>query len=137
MKLDYDPAADILFVDWPDFRPYTLGSVKEVLKILVETVRDYDIKKLLADSSKTIIEVDEANYKAVMEDFALAIRATRVQKIARIVTADPLRENIVTELKEKVEPSVVYKSFTNRAAALEWLKKRITSVPNGFPHPGY
>jgi predicted HAD superfamily phosphohydrolase YqeG len=122
MRLDYDPAADILIVEWPDFRPYTLTSVKEVLRILVETVRDYDIKKLLADSSNTIIEVDEADYKSVMENFALAIRTTRLQKMARIVTADPLRENIVVELKENVGASVIYKSFTSRAAALEWLK---------------
>jgi hypothetical protein len=121
MKLEYDPATDVLFVEWPDIRPYTLNSIREVLRILVETVRIYDIKKLLADSSKTTIEVDEADYKLLMEEFALAIRNTRLHKMARIETADPLREENVTDVKEKVEPSITFKSFTDRSAAMQWL----------------
>jgi hypothetical protein len=122
IKLDYDPAVDILFVEWPDFQVYTLSDVRMAINTLVETVRIYDIKKLLVDSSRTVIEVNEEEYRAVMADFARALMTTRLQKMARIMTSDPERESRVNAVKEEVKLSVAFQNFTDRAVAIEWLK---------------
>lgn len=57
ITLDYDPPTDILETSMPDIKEFALSEVSFCLGLIVESIRNYDIKHLLLDSSKSVIEV--------------------------------------------------------------------------------
>lgn len=126
LTLDYDPATDILFVEWPDMQHVVLPEIKQALKVLVDHVRNHDIKRLLIDSSKANIDLDGDDYKELLKEFGMNIMSTRLQKLARVLTADKNRERQVEQAKQEIGLTVELKSFTDREEALNWLKS-ITS----------
>lgn len=121
MKMDYSPQTDILSVDWPSSDPYTLPEVKQTLNRLVEAIRNYDVKNLLLDSSKTKIGVSEAEYQFVIAQFQADLIKTRLQKIARIISVDVEREKRVEKMREENQSGIQLESFTSNAEALAWL----------------
>ena len=125
LKLDYNPATDVLVTCMPDLRTYALAEVSYCLDLMVESIRTYDIKKMLLDSSQTLIEVEDASYKAVMAQFAWALADTHLKKIARVGTADIMREDkaakLASELRAEVNLPVEYKSFISQTEAMNWL----------------
>ena len=124
ITLEYDPAADILFVDWPDILPYNLTDVRETLLVLLDTIRVYDIKNILIDSRRSVVELNEEEHEALMLDFARDLKSTRLQRMARLRTNDPVRESRVTLARKKSGTSIDYQEFKDEAAAMEWLKSR-------------
>ena len=125
IKLDYNPATDVLVTCMPDLRPYALPEVSYCLELMVESIRNYNIKKMLLDSSHTLIEVEDASYKAVMAQFAWALADTHLKKIARVGTDDIKREDkaarLASELRAEVNLPVEYKSFLSHTEAMNWL----------------
>lgn len=123
VRLNYDPATDILDVDCPDFNPLMMTEVKEAFSVIVDTVKHYDVKKLLIDSSKATIDTSDHEHKAVLIKFARDLMSTRLQKLARVGTRDILREKNVSEAREEALFSIAFQSFPEKAAALAWLNK--------------
>lgn len=123
VRLNYNPATDILDVDCPDFNPLIMAEVKEAFNIIVDTVKHYDVKKLLIDSSKAQIDVSDKSHREVLVKFARDLMATRLQKFARVGTDDTLREDSVNRAKEDAMFSIAFQSFPDKATALSWLNK--------------
>lgn len=127
IKLDYNPSTDILFIEWPHVEPYTLPEIRRTLELVVEYIRNYDVKKLLIDGSKTQVspQLEEVEYKALVTQFVQDLKKTRLQKAARIITQDKVREarskELAAELKQEVQLTVQDRSFATRSEALEWL----------------
>ncbi|GHA65499.1 hypothetical protein [Pontibacter akesuensis] len=125
ITLDYTPATDVLVTSMPDVKQFSLSEVRFSLELIVENIRNYDIKNLLLDSSNSIIEVEDSAYKSVTSKFATDLMATRLQKIARVVTSDAKREErsarLATELKQEMNMPVEFKNFTTRKDAMHWL----------------
>ncbi|KAA3437852.1 hypothetical protein [Rufibacter hautae] len=127
LTLDYDPSTDILFTEWPSAHPYNLNEVDKALQILVETIRNYDVKRLLIDASQTKVDpdLDEERYKEIILRFAYDLMKTRLQKSARVLTADKAREarsqEIAQEVSQKTHLSVQSQSFATRSEAQAWL----------------
>jgi len=125
IKLDYNPATDVLATSMPDVKQFGLSEVSFCLGLIIESVKNYDIKLLLLDSSKSVVEVEDEAYKAVTTKFALDLMRTRLKKIARIATENTRREEnsakIATEIRQELNLEIKYKNFTNEAEALEWL----------------
>ncbi|MFC6999554.1 hypothetical protein [Rufibacter roseus] len=125
--LDYDPSSDILSVVWPNVNPYDMLEIERSLQLLVEYIRDYDVKKLLIDSSKTEMhpEVDPEKYISMVTEFAKKLQKTRLQRSARIIHQDQVRETESNQVSEKVTQNVGLqiesRSFINREEAREWL----------------
>jgi hypothetical protein len=44
IKLEYDPATDILEVEYPDLEKFMLPEIKHAFNLMVETIRNYDVK---------------------------------------------------------------------------------------------
>jgi hypothetical protein len=125
VKLDYNPSTDVLETCMPDIRQFGLSEVSFCLELIVDSIKNYDIKYLLLDSSKSVIEVDDEAYKAIITKLALDLMNSHLKKIARIGTKDTQREEkaakVATELRLELNLPIDYKSFNSKAEALDWL----------------
>lgn len=121
VKLDYNPALDILIVEWPDFRQYSLYESVYVLDKVIETIRHYDVKYLLTDTRYKMVDISDSEYKKIILKFALGLETSRLQKLARIVTESTLRERTITEVKQEVQLTIPLKNFFNKKEAVNWL----------------
>lgn len=122
ITLDYDPNKDIMFVDMPTVNHVVLPEVREALKIIVEHVRNYDVKNLLVDARNTEVDVSEESYASMVAEFSQNLMATRLKKLARIVTPSPIRENAVKKVYQENKLSIEFQSFTDLASAIKWLE---------------
>lgn len=121
IKLNYDPATDILSVDMPHVSYEMISEFKRALDIIVENIKNYDVKKLLVDARKSIIELDPDVYAAVVAEFSRQLNNTRLQKGARVVSNDKLREQIVQKSVDEGQPGLIYQTFTDTSDAMAWL----------------
>lgn len=112
----------------PDVTQLALPEVSACLDIVVSNIRNYDIKKLLLDSSKSVIEAEDEAYKAVTTKFGLDLMNTRLKKIARVATTDTKREaksaQVSAELRRELNLPIEFRNFSNQADAMEWLLER-------------
>lgn len=121
ITLNYDPATDLMHVEWPQFQQYALSEARHALQVMVETIRNYDIKKLFLDTTNAEIDVSDEEYTAVLKDFGADLATTRLQKVSRIVATDHSREQSVQRVKEQAQLPFPLKDFTDRESALQWL----------------
>lgn len=127
IRLDYDPATDIVVVEYPDLHDYLLPEIKHSLDIMVEVVRNYDIKKLMLDSNRTVSSVQESESRHVAVYLAAGIAKTRVQKVARVQSpveaVESRAQGNIKHLQESQQLPFQLQNFTDKETALEWLKK--------------
>lgn len=125
ITLDYDPATDILATTMPDVREFGTEEVAYCLNMIVDSIIGYDIKYLLLDASTSVINVEEEAYKAVSMKFGIDLLDSRLEKLARVGTADSKREEkaakVSAELREEVNLPLEFQNFANREEAMIWL----------------
>ena len=126
ITLDYNPSTDILSVALPDIQAHSISEVERCFDIIVEHVISYDVKKILLDSSKAVVDVEDEAYRSLILQFSRELMKTRLQKIARIATLVASQERRATLVTEEVyqlnpDPIAAYQNFTDQAEALEWL----------------
>ncbi|WP_345159794.1 hypothetical protein [Pontibacter saemangeumensis] len=100
-----------------------MADVKEAFNIIVDTVKHYDVKRLVIDSSKAVIDTSDKEHREVLVKFARDLMGTRLQKLARVGTQDTLRETNVSKAKEDAAFSIAFQNFSDKAAAVAWLNK--------------
>ncbi|WP_347158848.1 hypothetical protein [Pontibacter chitinilyticus] len=127
IELNYEVATDILTVCWPDMTGFTRSEIGYALQKLIDTLKHYDIKKLLIDARSRVVELPEEEYADLMLDFSRNLLSTRLMKVARLQTLDMSREKKVERATAKVEKQVQidipYKSFADEVSALAWLRE--------------
>ena len=124
IRLDYSPATDILIADLSaTYEFYTL-EVQEALSTIAKYIRHYDVKKLLMDSRKRIIQIETERYTAIMAEYIRELESTRLQKLARLSTGNTDRENLAKTMQEQVITAFQMKTFTDMEQALTWLKAK-------------
>lgn len=123
IKLDYDPARDVLFVEWPDFQHYALEELKYILESIIEAIKYYDISNLLIDARTTTVSIDKEDYELLAQAFIKELTQTRLKKLARLTTDSAMREQQVQEMVENTNYvlGVQFKSCTNINEAIAWL----------------
>lgn len=121
LKLDYNPTNDILFVEWPNMHDYSLPEVSYIIDEVIEAVRSYDIKRILTDTRHSKVTVPMEEYAKVVNQLALQLATTRLQKFARLHTTDLDRENVASNAAALVIGSIAYRSFVNSEEAINWL----------------
>lgn len=124
IKLDYAPARDVLSVVWPDFHYYSISEAAYTLDIIIETVRQYDVKCLLTDTRKSTIDIPEPKYKEIILKFAQDLTTTRLRKVARVVTESTLREGPIHEVAHQAHLSIPIHNFYSMEDALGWLSSQ-------------
>ena len=123
LKLDYTPSTDILAVEWPDVHSYTLNEVKDTLTEILNTIRHYDVKRLLIDAKSTVVSVGQEEYATISSAFSQKLLTTRLEKLARLESASSAREAQVKEMIKNNTSRIAFKSFTSREEAYNWLKE--------------
>ncbi|WP_162056382.1 hypothetical protein [Pontibacter pamirensis] len=124
IKLDYNPARDVLSVEWPDFHYYSASEATYTLDIIVETVRQYDVKYLLTDTRKSTVDIPKPEYKEIILKFAKNLTTTRLRKLARVVTESTRRLKPIREVRQEAQLKVEIKDFYSVEEALDWLASK-------------
>jgi hypothetical protein len=126
LVLEYEPATDIMQVRYPDLNSMHLSEIRHSLNVMVENIRNYDVRKLLLDASNTALEVSEEDNRQITLELAGMLAKTRLLKVARVQPFDKedearAQKNIEAARQSGLLPYEVG-SFTNRTDALNWLK---------------
>jgi hypothetical protein len=121
-KLEYDPTTDVLYVEWPDIHDHTLYEIKIMLGQMLSTINNYDIKKVLSDSRKTIITVADDVYNGVVSQLAEDLKSTRLHKFARVTNGLDNREKAAREAAAVLKDRFVVSNFSDLDQAMAWLK---------------
>ncbi|MFD2247300.1 hypothetical protein [Pontibacter ruber] len=128
ITLDYEPATDILSVALPDIRNFGTTEVERSLEIIVESITNYDVKKLLLNSSKAIIEVEDVVYRNIIMKFSSDLMKTRLKYLARVGSNMEEQEKRANKVAEEVRyvtnTSITFRNFTDNSEAMEWLLKQ-------------
>ncbi|MEJ8756078.1 hypothetical protein WG947_03660 [Pontibacter sp. H259] len=124
--MEYDVATDTLVAKWIASKTSNSLELGYTMKLLVDKVRSYDIKKLLLDAREDVVGITDEEYVEINVKFAHNLATTRLVRVARLGTTNINRENFVKSLVEDVQSStqtsLIYKEFNNEATALEWLQ---------------
>lgn len=139
IKLDYDPGKDILCVQYPDLHEYLLPEISHSVNVIVETVRNYDIKSLLLDGRQTIVTTPPEYGREIALQLAAGLARTRLQKLARLESFNPEVEKRavanVQAVQTKIAPPFELKNFTDEDQARAWLstEKNLSNVSGLAP----
>lgn len=127
VKLEYDPATDIIEVAYPDLHTYLLPEIKYTIDVMVDIIKSYDIKKLMLDSSRTAIAVSDEESREVATYLAKGIATTRVQKVARLQSptqeVETVAQNNIKSLEQTQLLPFQLQNFSDRTDAITWLKE--------------
>ena len=126
--LNYDPITGILTVDELFLKSYTLPETRHNLEILVKTIRNFNIKKLLLVGCKTIIHpiVDTTPNKGIIHKFNYDLAQTSLKKMASInndidLMREALTHDLIEQIKHKTNLTFQHQNFTSKAEAIKWL----------------
>lgn len=125
IKLDYDPSSDILEVGYPDLHDYLLPEIIHSIDILVDSVKHYDVKRILLDSSRTSISVNSEESRQIAVYLASGFATTRVQKVARLQSpshnVEQSAEANIRHIRESQQLPYLLQNFMDRVVAVNWL----------------
>ncbi|RDV11904.1 hypothetical protein DXT99_23660 [Pontibacter diazotrophicus] len=129
INLNYDPVSDVLVTSMPDVRQFGMSEVSFCLGLIVDNIRNYDIKKLLLDSSESMIEVENEAYKAIVLQFGMDLMKTRLKRIARVATTNATREEssakLSGEIRQELNLPIEFKNFIDKTEAMDWLLEKV------------
>ncbi|NDK55812.1 hypothetical protein [Pontibacter fetidus] len=128
IELNYDVKWDVLSVRWPDLNGITISELEFSFAKLIDTLRHYDIKNMLIDTTASkVSEITQEQHLSLLIRFVKLVMTTRLQKLARIETADAGRENVVDiaaeEAINRLGIQFDFRNFSDEVSALEWLKQ--------------
>lgn len=125
IKIDYNPASDILEVAYPDLHEYLLPEIKHSINKLVENVISYDVKRLLLDSSHTVVAVEVEKSRGITTYLAAGLLKTRIQKLARLQSFNPtvelIAEGNISYVNQIMALPFELRNFTSKKQATAWL----------------
>ena len=121
VTLTYAPESDTLSADWSDQEQFSLPEIKQTLEKLVEVMSNYNVKNLLIDASKANFNLTNDNYRDIIEYLEPAFKKTHLQKLARVMTSDPLREEKVYTIRQKINFPYDFRDFKTKDEAMKWL----------------
>ncbi|MFC6997661.1 hypothetical protein [Rufibacter roseus] len=129
VELKYEVTKDILSVKWPDLIKGTMAELNHSCQQLINTINHYDIKRLLVDSRSYQIDLDSQDYKDLIQKLGKAMAATRLEKIARLMSPKELGEQeefaqtVYTEVVEEIKFTINTRNFESESEAVDWLKQ--------------
>ena len=121
LTITYSPESDLLSAVWSSTDAYELSKVQQAIKKLVEVILSYDVKNLMIDASKAEMDFTNEEYKAIIVQLATDFQTTHLQKLARVTTTDPLREEKIYTIRQQLYFPYDFRDFKTREEALNWL----------------
>ena len=123
ITITYAPETDSILVAWPGTEPYTLPEIKESLHKLLEIITNYNAKNLVIDAMNAKVNVDYQEYLQVVKNTMYELNKTHLQKVARVLSADPEREAIQDAANQNFRFNFQFQNFKSRAEAVKWISK--------------
>ncbi|GAA4431278.1 hypothetical protein GCM10023188_18650 [Pontibacter saemangeumensis] len=127
VNLDYNPATDVLTVEWPDIRACQADEISLALGDIVGNIRNFGVRRLLVDSRKTAGGISDGQYEKVTARFIRDIIASPVEKVARLESADAAREARLAGLVRGCRMTIAFRNFATREEAVRWLEQGVYS----------
>jgi hypothetical protein len=129
LTLDYEMETDILKVQWPDLTLAALPELQVAIHKLIDAVKHYDVKRLLIDSRKSKVEIPEDIYKPIVFGLIQALTQTRLERMARVLPEDTLRETRLRSYNEEMTKQKMFTFKTGEFCTLEeaqgWLRQKV------------
>ena len=126
LNFRYNISTQILSISWPDLSNTPLPEIENSLQKLARNIKNFDIRKVMADHRFGYTSLDDDAYKKMIEDYHRSLADTHLEKLARIIPENPAWEYFITnlskELEEKLNLPFKVRFFTKKADALKWLK---------------
>ncbi|NEM99126.1 hypothetical protein [Pontibacter burrus] len=125
VTLTYKPATDVLEVQYPDLHGYLLPEIRHTINILVDMIRNYDVKRVLLDSTKTEISVSAEESREVTQWLAVGFMTTRLQKVARLQSKSEAVEKTaasnIAHVRQVNQLPFAVENFLDYNDAITWL----------------
>lgn len=129
MDLHYDPATDILHIDWPELDRVEPGEVDQNFALIKDVINQYFIKRFLLDARKTSHLPDTELLREQMIKFFMQLSGTTLQKVARLGSSNLQRAAIAEIVKDVLTSDVTcanqqtfqFRDFENEDLATKWL----------------
>ena len=129
MALDYEMETDILAVCWPSLTLASLPELQLAIQKLIDAVNHYDVKRLLIDSRKSVVSIPEEIYKPVIFGLIQTLTQTRLEKMARVLPEDALRESRLRSYNEEMTRQNMFTfqtgEFATAREARQWLSQKM------------
>lgn len=126
IKLDYSPVIDVLEVAYPDLHDYLLPDIVGSLDILVETIIGYDVKRVLVDSSRTVLAVGAEQSRMITSHLIKGLMTTRITKLARLQSSNSVVESTAHGNIQYATETFAFpfelRNFSTKSEALDWLQ---------------
>jgi hypothetical protein len=125
LKLDYDVATDILYLPCPDIYEHEIEHMPKIFTAVVDVLNNYNIKKLLFDTSQSQVLVSPREYQHMIRNLTYGLTSTPLQKLARVISPNTARENQLIQLLENLHTQTLLsyelRNFITKDAAYQWL----------------
>src|SRR5688572_25199565 len=127
LKFRYNIRTQILSVSWPDLSNTPLPEIENSLQKLSRNIKNFDIRKVMADHRHGYTSLDDETYKKAIENYHRSLADTHLEKLARIIPENPAWEYFIIqlskELQEKLDLPFKIRFFSKKADALKWLQE--------------
>ncbi|TPE41047.1 hypothetical protein [Pontibacter mangrovi] len=127
--LAYSPATDIVEIKYPDLHGYLLPEIKHTIRNMVQVIKNYDVKRVLLDSTRTHVSVSDEESREVATFLATELAKTRVERVARLKSASDRVEKLAVANMGVIKLSgsipFLLENFTTKEEAMAWL----TGIP--------
>ena len=119
----YDVKYDLVCVKWPTIENLYLPEILNSIKLLVENIRNYNIRHLLIDATETKAPSSNEDANKVVNALLNGLENSRLEKLARVESEIQERESMLKQMIPEINRSVNYeiKFFKDIASALKWL----------------
>jgi hypothetical protein len=125
IELAYTPAQDVLSATLQTERVYETAEVRKAFISIVAYIKEYKVSRLLLDFRRNTLDLSETDYKTTVAQLTVGLMHTPLQKVARVGTADPVREQKIEttygHIKDAVAVPIQVRMFSDKTEALEWL----------------
>ena len=120
----YDVKHDMVCVKWPTIESLYLPEILNSIKVLVENIKNYNIRHLLIDATETKTHSSNEDANKVVYALMSGLEKTRLEKLARVESAVSERESVLKQMLPEVAVQVNFeiKFFKDIASALNWLQ---------------
>ncbi len=125
LSLDYDASTDIMYVQWPNLTDADLPDLQTAIKALIDTIKHYDIKKLLIDSRVSRVDIPDEIYRPLIFSLIGQLKESRIQRMARVMPENTYREVHLQSYTQQMQAANMFTyaiaEFESKEKAFAWL----------------
>jgi hypothetical protein len=125
IELLYLTAQDTITATLQSERVYEATEVRKAFTTIVAYTKEYQVSRLLLDFRHNTLDLSETDYKTTVAQLTVGLMQTLLQKVARVGTADPVREQKIEStydgIKNAVTVPIQVRMFADKTEALQWL----------------